>query len=66
MATDFNADAFLDARSYPSLEALADAVMEIDSDKARWESMVTAPVFRDGPAPALRPEAVADFFERTI
>jgi hypothetical protein len=67
VAADFNPAAFIDARDYPSLDALADDVMAIDADAARWQRIVTAPVFHDGGVPpALRPEAVADFFEATI
>jgi hypothetical protein len=67
VAADFNPAAFIDARDYPSLDALADEVMAIDADPARWQRMVTAPVFHDDDIPAaLRPEAVADFFEATI
>jgi hypothetical protein len=67
VAADFNPAAFIDARDYPSLEALADEVIAIDDDPARWQSIVTTPVFPDGGVPApLRPEAVADFFEATI
>jgi hypothetical protein len=67
VAADFNPGAFIDARDYPSLDALVDGVMAIDDDPARWQRIVTAPIFHDGGIPAsLRPEAVADFFEATI
>jgi hypothetical protein len=67
VAADFNPAAFLDARDYPSLDALADEVMAVDADPARWQRIAAAPVFSEGGVPAaLRPDAVADFFEATL
>lgn len=66
VAADFNSEAFLDARNYASLDALADAVMDIEANPKRWQEMAAAPVFKGGIPARFRPDAVADFFERTI
>lgn len=66
VALDFNPEALIDARDYADLDALVDAVLAIDNDAARWNELVSAPVFRGGIPPQFRPAAVADFFDRTL
>lgn len=52
VAQDFNPACFVNCHDYPSLEAAAARVAEIDRDETLWGAMVSAPCFRDNREPA--------------
>lgn len=43
-AREFNPDSFINAKDYPTLEALVEKVKEIDNDDEKWLAMASAPI----------------------
>ncbi len=61
---DFNPKAFINCHDYPSFEAVAQRVAEIDQDDALWCEIMSEPWFRDGREPEyLKQASILDFFE---
>lgn len=63
-ASDFNPAAFIDAKNFPSLEALAERVMEIENKPDLWAAYASAPMFNGPMVDA--PSIILDFFQRTL
>jgi len=62
VAQDFNPEAFVNCHDFPSLEAAAACVREIDHDDNRYRRMLAAPCFRHGREPEeLREETFRAF-----
>lgn len=61
---DFNPKAFINCHDYPSFEAVAQRVAEIDQDDALWCEIMSEPWFRDGQEPEyLKQSSILDFFD---
>lgn len=61
---DFNPKSFINCHDYPSFEAVAQRVAEIDQDDALWCEIMSEPWFRDGQEPEyLKQSSILDFFE---
>ncbi len=64
---ELNPAAYIDARNYPSLEVLRDAVLTIDADMPAMQRMIAEPIFAQGLVPEfLKPASVLAFLESVI
>nr|WP_246429833.1 glycosyltransferase family 10 [Prosthecomicrobium pneumaticum] len=65
-ASDFNPEAFVDARAFGDVDALVAHILALDDDEEAQRRLVEAPLFPDGIPYQFRPEFFADRVEELL